>query len=503
VWVIPSHPVTTLSSMVLAGDTGFVTRAVVFTVDVSPAQDRMLRNYCGATRYAYNWVRRTIVENFEVRAAERQAGIVEEALTPSVSWSPYSLRKQFNQVKADVAPWSGEVAKHCFDTGISQAAAAFKNWSTSRNGDRAGARTGFPAFKSRKSAKLSVSFVELNHQLSWFHPSRHAIRLMLPQALVQSKNLRVRTKAQQLVWLHTIESTRRLYRLVEDGRATIQKVTVSFTGGRWQASFQVRYKVGAQPVKRGHARHGGAVGVDLGITHLATLSRPVQGVTDEDGHVPNPRPLARQLERLKDLDRRIARCATGSKNRAKLVRRRARLHGHITRTRAMAHHQLANELASRFDLVGIEDLNVKGLTHNRSLARSLADAGLGHLATIVTTECTDRDTPLVMVGRWFPSSKNCSSCGTVKAKLLLGTRTFDCDQCGFHIDRDVNAAHNIEREAVRLHAHQHTDPPGPDVAGLRPETRNAALRTRKTEPATAGAAVFVDARTRQPHTDVT
>lgn len=483
--------------MHVADGTEIVTRAVVFTVDVSPAQDRMLRNYCGAARYAYNWARQTIVENLEVRAAERQAGVVEEALTPSQSWSSYSLRKRFNEVKADVAPWSGEVAKHCFDTGIAQAAVAFKNWSTSRNGGRPGARMGFPSIKSRKTAKLSVSFVELNHQLSWFHPSRHAIRLMLPQALLQSKNPHVRARMQQLIWLHTIESTRRLYRLVEDGRATIQKVTVTFTGGRWQVSFLVRYQLGSKPHKRGHTRLGGVVGVDFGVSHLATLSRPVQGVTDEDGHVPNPRPLAGQLERLQDLDRGIARCTTGSKNRTELIRRRARLHGNITRTRAMAHHHLANELAARFDLVGIEDLNVKGMTHNRSLARALADAGLGQMAEIIATEGTDRGTPVVKVGRWFPSSKTCSNCGTVTAKLSLSQRTFDCDQCGF--DRDVNAAANIEREAVRLHAQQRADPSGPDVAGLRPETRNAARRTHKTEPATAGAAVSVDARTRQPH----
>lgn len=499
---IPSHPVTTLWSMGSAGDAGFVTRAVVFTVDVSPAQDRMLRNYCGAARYAYNWATRTVVENLEVRAGERQAGVAEEALTPPLSWSSYSLRKQFNADKATVAPWAGEVAKHCFDTGISQAAEAFKNWSTSRTGARAGTRVGFPRFKSRKTAKLSVSFVELNHQLSWLHPSRHAVRLMLPQGLLQSKDRHVRAKTQQLAWLHTVESTRRLYRLVEQQKASIQKVTISYVGGRWQVSFLVRYQIGAQPVKRGHARIGGAVGVDLGIAHLATLSGPVPHVTDEHGHVPNPRPLAKQLERLKDLDRRIARCQDGSNNRAKLVRRRARLHGRITKTRAMAHHQLANELAARFDLIGIEDLNIKSMTHNRPLARALADTGLGQLTAIVATECADRGTPVVKVDRFYPSSKTCSNCRTVTAKLSLSQRTFDCTTCGHHVDRDVNAAINIEREAVRLHAHQQADPDGLGVAGLRPETRNAARRTHKTSPTQVGEAVFVDGRTRRPHTRV-
>lgn len=456
-----------------------VTRAVVFTIDVSPAQDRMLRSYCGAARFAYNWALDQVTGNIRTRAAEREAGVMEDALTSALSWSKYSLRKQFNAEKPTAAPWAGEVAKHCFDTGINQAAGALANWSSSRKGARAGARIGFPRFKSRKKAKLSVSFVELNHQLSWFHDSRHAVRLMLPQALVQSKDQHVRAKMRTLVWLHTVESTRRLYRLVEDGRASIQKVTISYTGGRWQVSFLVRYQLEDRPAKRGHTRIGGAVGVDVGVAHLATLSRPVPGLTDKDGHVSNPRPLTRQLEKLRDIDRSLARCQIGSNNSAKLVQRRARLYGRIGATRTAAHHRLANELAARFDLVGLEDLNVKGMTHNRPLARALADAGLGQLTEIIATECSDRDTPVVKVGRWFPSSKTCSNCGTVTAKLSLSQRTFDCAQCGMSVDRDVNAAVNIEQEAMRLHVQQLADLVS-DVAGLRPETRNADRRTPKT-----------------------
>lgn len=255
----------------------------MFQVDPSPAQERLLRSYCGAARFAYNWAIGEATGNLAVRADEREAGVGDASLTPPV--------------KADVAPWSGEVAKHCFDTGVTQAATALENWRGSKSGVRAGKRVGFPSFKSRHKAKLSVSFVELNHQLSWLDDTRHAVRLMLPQTLVQSKDPRTRRAAKHLVWLHTVESTRRLYRLVNDSKATIQKVTVSYTGGRWQASFQVRYQIAARPAKRPRTRLGGAVGVDAGITHLATLSRPVLEITDEHGHVANPRPLAAQLQK--------------------------------------------------------------------------------------------------------------------------------------------------------------------------------------------------------------
>jgi len=462
----------------------------VFHVDPSPAQERLLRSYCGAARFSYNWVIGEVIDNMTARAGEREAGVDAESMTPSMSWKPYPLRKQLNAVKSDVAPWSGEVAKHCFDTGVTQAAAALENWRTSKSGVRAGKRVGFPSFKSRQTAKLSVSFVELNHQLSWLNDSRHGVRLMLPQALIQSKDPHTRRCAKQLVWLHTVESTRRLYRLVEDGKATIQKVTISYTGGRWQASFQVRYQRAERPAKRPRARTGEAVGVDVGLTHLATLSQPVPDISDEHGHVANPRPLASQLDKLQVLDGRLARCQKHSNKRAKLKQRRARLHGRIASTRKAAHHSLANELAARFDLVGIEDLNVAGMTHNRPLARALADVGLGQLATIITTECSDRDTELVTVGRFYPSSKTCSGCGAVKAKLPLNTRTFDCDTCGMSLDRDINAARNIEREAVRLHENQQQQQDqAVNVAGLRPETRNADPRPSKSNRATAREAV--------------
>ncbi len=476
------HPLSTVVSMAAASE--HVTRAVVFTLDPSPAQVRMLRNYLGAARFSFNWALGQVKNNLAVRAAERDTGVCEAALTPALSWSKYSLRKQFNTVKTDVAPWWSEVAKHCFDTGIGQAADALRNWSDARHGRRKG-QVGFPRFRTKRRPMQAVSFVELNHQLSWLHESRHAVRLMLPQSLVQSKDPHVRAKAKLLVWVHTTQSTRRLYRLVEDGRASIQKVTYSYRGGRWQVSFQVRYLQTHAPKPRRHL--GPVVGVDVGVKHLATLSRPVPGVTDEHGHVANPTVLHQQLRRLQKLDRKIARCQAGSNNRTGLLRRRARLHGRIAKTRRLHLHRLANTLAGGFDVVGVEDLNVKGMSHKkRRLGLQLGDAALGELRRVLTYKTADHGHHLVVVDRFYPSSKTCSGCGAVKAKLPLHVRTFDCDLCGMSLDRDTNAAHNIARKAARLHGSAvETDG---DVAGLRPETRNAASRLHKTDPGNLAAA---------------
>lgn len=468
----------------MASTAGVVTRAVVFPLDVSPSEERLLLSYCGARRFAYNWVLATVKTNLETRRAEREAGVPEDELTPTVSWKATRLGTRWNSVKDEVAPWWREVSMHAFRSGIVDAAAALENWSRSRSEERRGRRVGFPRFNKRDKSVPSVSFVEINHQLSWLHPSRHAIRLMLPQA---APDRNVKRRRSELAWLHTTTSTRRLYRLVEQGRATIQKVTVSKRGGRWQASLLVRYQLAARPAVKPRKRYGGTIGVDGGLKHLATLSRPVPGVTDEHGHVENPKVLATQLRRLRKLDRAIARCENGSNNRRRLLDRRARLHGRITKTRALHLHHLSNALAGGFNVVAIEDLNLAGMgNRNRRLGRALADASLGELRRQLDYKTRDHATRLVVVDRFYPSSKTCSACGLVKAKLALHERTYVCDgpRCGLVLDRDVNAARNIAREAERLLEHEHQEV----VAGLRPETRNAAPRPHKTNPACAGMA---------------
>ena len=484
----------------------YLTRAVVFSADPTPAQERLLRSYCGAARFAHNWALGQVKDNLTIRSDERAAGLSEDALTASLSWSAFSLSKTWNAAKDEAAPWWKEVPKHAFQSGTTAAGAGLANFSGSRKGTRGGPRMGFPKFKSRATAKPSVTFVELNHQLSWLEdadvragrsqPNGHHIRLMLPQS---TPDRDVRRRRANLAWIHTTQSTRRLARKLESGAASIQAVTISFVGGRWQVALSVRYYV--TPTSKPVTFHGGAIGVDLGLTHLATLSRPVAGLTDEVGHIANPRVLATQLTKLARLDRKLSRCQPGSKNRTKVKGQRARLHGTAAKTRALALHRITNALAGGFDTVAIEDLHVKGMaTKKRHLGRSLADASFGEFRRQLAYKSPDRGTTLVVVGRFYPSSKTCSACladgrSAVKAKLHLWERVFECSTCGMSLDRDVNAARTIEAEGRRLLAAklESVQPmPSPqDVAGLRPETKNADPRTEKTEVPTGTAALAV------------
>ena len=252
----------------------------------------------------------------------------------------------------------------------------------------------------------------------------------------------------------------------------------------------MRYLVRPAVPPRGQSANRRGTGIDAGLVHLATLSVPVFGLTDPDGHVANPAVLATHLRRLKKLDLAISRCERGSKNRTRLVKRRARLHGVIAKTRTLGLHHVTNELVRRFGLIGVEDLNVAGMsTRKGRLGRSVADASLGELRRLLTYKCADRGATLICVDRFYPSSKTCSSCGTVKAKLDRATRIFDCESCGLVMDRDVNAAYNIAREAQRLAGRDQVP-----VAGLRPETQNADPRPRKTRGAHAPTAAAAGGR---------
>jgi putative transposase len=120
----------------------------------------------------------------------------------------------------------------------------------------------------------------------------------------------------------------------------------------------------------------------------------------------------------------------------------------VANVRADALHKATSDLASRYETVVAEDLNVAGMVRNRRLARAISDAGLGQARRMLAYKTTWNGGTLVTAGRFYPSSKTCSGCGTVKAKLALSERTYACDVCGLVLDRDVNAAANLLKLAA-------------------------------------------------------
>ncbi|MGW5236158.1 RNA-guided endonuclease InsQ/TnpB family protein, partial [Streptomyces nodosus] len=215
--------------------------------------------------------------------------------------------------------------------------------------------------------------------------------------------------------------------LPEGARPTT--VTVSRdAAGRWFVSMLCDATIVPAPVTTA------AVGIDAGITSLVTLS------TGEK--VANPKHERKDRARLAHAQRTLSRKAKGSNNRAKARRKVARVHTRIADRRRDFLHKLSTRLVRENQTVVIEDLTVRNLLKNHTLARAVSDASWTELRSMLEYKCAWYGRELVVIDRWFPSSKLCGNCGTVREKLPLNVREWTCG-CGTVHDRDVNAARNI------------------------------------------------------------
>ena len=387
-----------------------VFEAVKVALDPTPAQERLLLSHTGAARFAFN-----------AGLAHVKAGIDAGA---KPEWSYYALVRWWNAnkdalaVNADGTPWWAENSKEAANTGLRSLAAALSNWSKSRLGERRGRKVGFPKFKAKSKAAPRFAY------------TTGAFGLIQgdPKALRLPKVGRV----------HCMENVAE-----HVGGARVLRMTVSKRAGRWYASLTVERDTPVAVC----APKGGAVGVDLGVKTLATLS---------DGTViENPRYLRKSERRLKMAQKALSRKAMGSKRRAKARAKVARLHARVAYQRGDAMHKATTWLASTYSDISVEDLNAAGMVKNHRLAKAVSDAAFGEFRRQLEYKTARTGATLHVIDRWFSSSKTCSKCGRVKAKLSLAERTYRCDGCGLVMDRDLNAAVNIL------------------VAGSAPETQNA------------------------------
>lgn len=411
--------------------------AVKVALDPTPAQERLMLSHAGAARFAFN------------------AGLahVKAALEvgEKLDWSFYSLRRWWNAnkdvlaVNEDGTPWWRENSKCAADTGLEALSKGLLNWSKSRKGKRKGPRVGFPKFKAK--ARETPRF-------------RYSISRPSDGGLIKGD-----AKALWLPRIGRVHCMENVTALVDGAR--VLNMTISRRGGRWYAALTVERD--EPTVKK--APKGGAVGVDLGIKALATLS---------DGTViPNPHHLQADEQRLKRAQQALSRKKIGSKRRAKAKDRVARIHARIANRRTDTLHKLTAMLAQTYSDISIEDLNVAGMVKNHHLDKAIADASFSELRRQLEYKTAKTGARLHFVDRWYPSSKTCSNCGSVKAKLSLTERTYKCEHCGLVIDRDLNAAINIM------------------VAGSAPETLNARGGDARRADTVSGNADPNETRTKQ------
>ncbi len=215
--------------------------------------------------------------------------------------------------------------------------------------------------------------------------------------------------------------------------ATIDPATVTVSRdpcGRWYVSLAVDIP-GPDPLPPA----GRAAGVDLGIKDFA--------VTSDGQRIPNPRHLQRRARNLARYQRRLARCQRGSANRAKARAKVARAHRKVRAARTDFLHKASTRLVRGHDVIVLEDLAVKNMVRNRTLAKAICDCGWGTFRAMIEYKAARYGRRVITAGRWYPSSKTCSACGHLLADLSLKTRTWQCPSCGTRHDRDHNAAKNI------------------------------------------------------------
>lgn len=364
-------------------------------LDPTAKQEVCFRKACGVARFAYNWA---------LSEWKRQHAAGQKP-------SEAALRKQLNAIKAVEFPWMLEVSKNVPQQAIKNLGQAYANaFRRLKLKQRQGRRNpfGFPAFK-RKGV------------YDGFRADGGSDTTKPSAVNVDGRKVRL----PRIGWVAMREGLRFV--------GQVKSATVSRSADGWYVSLTVETEAKLRPTS-----DGGVVGVDLGVNVLATMS---------DGtSAPSPKPHRMALARIARLSRSLSRKKKGSANRAKAKTKLARLHLRVANVRKDALHKLTTRLATGYSTIAIEDLHVAGMLKNRQLALSISDAGFGELRRQLEYKCEMTGARLFMADRFYPSSKTCSSCGKVR-EMPLSVRRMQCE-CGLDIDRDLNAALNLRRQAL-------------------------------------------------------
>lgn len=357
-------------------------------LDPNNVQATYFARACGVSRFAYNWALEQWGKQYEAWKQDNTLPKPSEA----------ALRRQLNAIKRQQFPWMLEVTKCAPQMAIIQLGQAFQNFFAGR--------AKYPKFRKKG---VHDRFTLTNDQFAV-----EGCRIRIPR-----------------LGLVRMRETLRF-------NGKVLSATISRVADRWFVSIAVDTSDNPHLPK---AENQGVVGVDLGVSALATLS------TGEPP-IPGPKPHKALLNRLRRLSRSLSRKQKGSRNRQKAKAKLAKLHARIAAIRSDALHKLTTNLTRRFHTIGIEDLNVRGMMANRHLARSIADMSFFEFRRQLEYKAAMRGGLVVVADRFFPSSKTCSACGSVQDAMPLSVRQWICPDCGAHHDRDVNAARNLAIYAV-------------------------------------------------------
>jgi len=336
----------------------------------------------GVARFAYNWALDQWKKQYIAGEKPSEA----------------SLRKHLNSIKSSDYPWMLEVTKSSPQQSIKDLGKAFKRFFDKNSG--------YPKFKKKG---IRDSFRADNGPTT------------VGSDAVKTANNKI--KIPKLGWVKMTEKLR--------FSGQIKSLVISRKADRWYASIAVE----TSDLPNSRKNHG-EVGIDLGVKSLATFSKG-------DSFV-GAKPHTQKLSRLKRLSRQLSRKKKGGNNFRKSAKRLAKLHLDIANIRKDYLHKITTHTVLNYDNIGIEDLNVKGMSANHKLARHILDQSFHEFRRQLDYKAKMYGSNIIVADRFFPSSKLCHICNWKNADLKLSDRSWICKDCGAHHDRDHNAAKNLE-----------------------------------------------------------
>ncbi|NJM39672.1 MAG: transposase [Anaerolineae bacterium] len=351
-------------------------RAHKIRLNPTDEQAAFLTKCCHTNRAAYNWA---LAKWQEWRAMGAKPSAME-------------LKRLWNDQIDRLRPWARESFRDAYASAFDNLGDAFSRYFAGQND--------YPKFKKR--GKSRMSFTLANDK---FSVEGYTAKLPKIGAANMAEALRFAGK--------------------------IVRGTVSMHAGHWYLSITVQMSDAPR------AKTGRRVGVDVGLKTLAVTS-VANGNRSDGEQLENQKPLKNSLTKLRRLNRSLSRKVLGGRNWQKATIKLARHHERIANKRRDIWHKFTSSLASRYDTVCIEDLNIKGMTKNKRLSRAIADAGWAIGFAMLDYKCTD----VRRVPRFAATSKPCNECGRRKENLTLADRVWLC-ACGNVVDRDLNAAKNI------------------------------------------------------------
>jgi len=389
--------------------------AYKFRLRPNKTQERELLSVLETHRHVYN---AALAERIDFYKAMKDTGEKKKTLTLADQYPTFAELRNFqieDLKRGGEGPhWLTRISSVSLRDTIKRLDKAFQNFF--RRVKEKAAKVGFPRFRGRDHFD-SIPWDNYNNGCNLADNRNRLVKGDMPDTIDRNAyRLRVFGVGSIRVILH------------RPIKGKIKTVAIKREADHWYVVFtcdlgEVKIEPSTNP----------SIGVDVGLEHFAT--------TSDGEHIANPRFLKKELPELRRKQRELSRKQKGGKNRLKAKKRVMRLHRKVRNARKHHHYAVAHSLTSRYGLICVENLNVRGMLKNDKLARSIGDAGWSGFISVLHHKAVKAGVQCVEVPA-AGTSQECSGCGET-VKKTLSVRIHKCPHCGLKLQRDVNAARVI------------------------------------------------------------